>query len=390
MEIKKIVRGTTEKVEEPKAEENRAEELNTEESKNEVPKAEESKAENVFDGKALLESLREGYGQMQRTTDRFLNGYFKSYSKKPEANTSLENDRKKEKEQASLIIEDYKYLMEQKVAFECSFDVRRPDNSYMTISDGVVIIMERPNSRSVGKNADHVIGKKFKVVVKDIDAKNNIVYVETVEHVDSTQLRLKDCIDMELNKGKKVLVTGRVVAIYPRVVLVDIFDKGLTGGCFIVNWRKGYVRNLEAECKIGEYYDFYIVDKAIVKGKERYQLDRKDLVKDEWDVLAENKMLLEILENKGTIVLQCIQLPEGKTYWWGVSETIKGIEIMCDYTTSLGKIQFGEYYLCKVDKFDLEKRIIRCTPYAKAQSNVKNTATEVARRVREQLKEKNV
>ena len=76
MEIKKIVRGTTEKVEEPKAEENRAEELNTEESKNEVPKAEESKAENVFDGKALLESLREGYGQMQRTTDRFLNGYF--------------------------------------------------------------------------------------------------------------------------------------------------------------------------------------------------------------------------------------------------------------------------------------------------------------------------
>lgn len=387
MEIKKIVRGTTEKVEEPKAEE-----LNTEESKIEEPKAEEGKAESVIDGKVLIESLREGYEQMERTSDRFLNGYFKSYSKKLEANTLLEkeNDRKNEKEQASLIIEDYKYLMEQKVAFECSFDVRRPGNSYMTISDGVAIIMERPNNRSVGKNADHVIGKKFKVVVKNIDTKNNIVYVETVEHVDSTQLRLKDCIDTELSNGKKVLVTGRVVAIYPRVVLVDIFDKGLTGGCFILNWRKGYVRNLEAECKIGDYYDFYIVDKTIVKGKERYQLDRKDLVKDEWDVLAENKMLLDILENKGTIVLQCIQLPKGKTYWWGVSETIKGIEIMCDYTRSLGKIQFGEYYLCKVDKFNLEKRIIRCTPYAKAPSNVKNTATEVAKRVRGQLKEKNV
>ena len=386
MEIKKIVRGTTENAENAKVEEVKVEEAKVEEVKAEEVKAEEVKTE-VFDVKALLESLKEDYNQMERSSDRFLNGYFKSYSKKPE-NTSSEDGKKDEKEQTKLLIEDYKYLMEQKVAFECSFDVRRPDNSYMTISDGITIIMERPNKHSVGKNADHVIGKKFRVTIKNIDIKENLVYVESVDNVDSTKLRLQDAIDTELSKGKKVLVTGKVVAIYPRMVLVDIFEKGLTGGCVIVNWRKGYVRNLEAECKIGEYYDFYIVNKTVIKGKERYQLDRKDLVKDEWDALAENKMLLDILENKGTIVLQCIQLPEGKTYWWGVSDTIKGIEIMCDYTRSLGKIQFGEYYLCKVDKFDLKKRIIRCTPYAKAQSEAKNTAAEVARRVREQLEEK--
>lgn len=144
------------------------------------------------------------------------------------------------------------------------------------------------------------------------------------------------------------------------------------------------MRSLAEECVFGENYDFYIVAESTDNKRKRYVLDRRELVRDEWDILAENKMLVDVLENMGSITLRCVEIPEGKTYWWGVSNTIKGIEIMCDYVKSVGQIEIGASYKCKVDKFNLERRILRCTPYAKASGESSNNALAVARRFREE------
>lgn len=283
-------------------------------------------------------------------------------------------------------LEDYKYLMDKGIAFECSFDARRPDYSYMTISDGITIIMKKPNTHSVTRGEDHIIGQHLRVVVVDVDVENRMVIVAntSARQVDATRIRLKEAIDKSLARGQKVLVNGKVIGVYDKVVSVNIFEKGIEGICTVDYWRKGFVRNLAAECVLGENYDFYIVAESTDKKRKRYVLERREVVRDEWDVLAENKVLLDVLKNKGSIRLRCIERPEGKTYWWGVSDTIKGIEIMCDYVKSVGQIEIGASYKCKVDKFNLERRILRCTPYAKASGESSNNALAVARRFREE------
>lgn len=336
--------------------------------------------------------------KVKTVSDRFVESIYRSYHTNyndKNGNDSASNEQEIKVQEVTRqddMLESYRFLKEQNASFKISFDILRPDGSYMVLDNDVVVVLKQPTtSKNFRKSADHVIGRPVNVIIDSIDETERIVYVHNVARIDAVQIRIIDALDSAIQRGEKVLVSGKIVAVFGDICIVDIFEKGIFGGCSVVEWRKGYVRSLQSECTVGEIYDFYVIDKKNVKGRngkrtEKYVLDRRDLANDEWEKLKENKAFYDILQNKGTIILKCIEIPEGKSYWWGVSDTIKGIELMCDYTKAAGRIEKGSYYKCFVKVFDPKKRIIKCTPYTKVTSNAMNNAAMTAKKLMQSMK----
>lgn len=213
---------------------------------------------------------------------------------------------------------------------------------------------------------DKFIGTPFTVAITKIDKKNGIVHVQSGRSIRSPErAKLIKEIDQELKKGMPV-VPCRVASVQDDAAYLEICGSRILGICNVANWSKAYTRKLKSAVKTGEIFEFAI-EKKLPKREGTdvaYALTRKPLTKDPWEMIPP-----DLFKENAVIMVKCIDRPEHKSYWWGVSPLVPEIEIMGKYNDNFeGGVMEGVVYKCKIREIDLETRKFRVAPFEPVQS----------------------
>jgi hypothetical protein len=273
------------------------------------------------------------------------------------------------KEGVSDPFERYALAQEKKERFEVTFGATSPDGSlYGSDEFGVRLVLEKEQLMKdltyyeVEYRANFV-GTPFVVRVKSIDEEAGIVYLACAwSDSRHTVNQLIDEIKREIAKEDSMLVVpGRIINVSEERALVDILGKGILGIIKVENWKKGYVRYFTKTVQKNEIYDFVVVKELPRKSRSRtpaFALTRKPITEDPW------KNIPEMLAVGSVITVKCLGRPEGKTYWWGSSPMVEGIELMGDYTGAISHPLVGTSYKCKIKKLDPAKHRFQVVPFA--------------------------
>ena len=260
---------------------------------------------------------------------------------------------KKTKEEALRL---YEKRQEAKEIFKCCFDACDLDGTFSGIdSCGILVLMLGIEVKETLPNFQpykmaRMLGIEMNVKVAKVDREKDCVYVvlEPAKAGESTKSILASEIAKEVNAGKRPVVWGRITNIIPQRATVNILGYNILGLIDVRYWQGCYTRSLESVCVNGDYYQFEVVKAAPRKeGKDTaWILDRTEVGGNPWLDFP-----VEALSPGATILVRCVDKPVGKTYWWGVSDRVPGIEIMGDYTNNLPSsygIMVGLTYRCKV------------------------------------------
>ena len=272
-------------------------------------------------------------------------------------------------------LEPYRKCKKAGQPFDVLFSYIAPNGDLSLKDKGVTIILEgRVLSMDLpyydAGNMAQFLGKSFTVKVQTIDEENMTVYVRSGrDHRNSVRNRIRKEIRDELKEKREPVVTGKVVKVTPYGAVIDLMGMGVQGNINVRDWSKGYVRDLRTVCKKGDVLDFkiYSVVKA-VKGKpERFVLSRRDFEDDRWKSIPE-----QYLKEGAVMGVRCVECPKDKTFWWGTSEFVPGIEIMGDYTNKFNSksMMVGIVYKCKVIRSEPEKHRFQVVPFDVTDSDV--------------------
>ncbi len=260
----------------------------------------------------------------------------------------------------------YRQAQKDKDVLEVPFAFADPDgNLVYTDANGVsIVLLEEDFKKSIdyydASIKDRFVGKPLVTVISKISEEEGRVYVQSARNNQrTTRSQLIREINAELSGGNQPAVCGKVVRVSNRSLTVDIFGRGIMGVCPVGNWSVNYTRYLTEQVKRGELVDFNVTGQLPkVKGKELcFSLDHKPYTEDAWDSIPE-----ELLQEGSVVVVKCIDKPDGKSFWWGVSPMLKGIEIMGDFTKRVD-VMVSLPYKCRVDKIDKEKKFFRVVPF---------------------------
>lgn len=268
-------------------------------------------------------------------------------------------------------LDAYRECMERKGVLEVEFSAADEEgNLYVMNTDGVMVVL-KGNDLSEdleyyrARIKDKFLANAFSVKITDIDEENGIVYVRSSRNnTNNIRRRISNEIQGELRKGLMPHVVGRPRRIDPNKVYVDILCKGILGICNVDKWQAGFTRYIEEECSTDLVYDFVITGQlAPVPGKQAaYALSRVPFTKDPWTQVPAH------VEKDSVLVVKCIDLPEGKSYWWGKSPVVQNIDIMCDYNDNI-RVLAGNSYKCKVKECDRDAHILKAVPFAIADAD---------------------
>lgn len=269
-----------------------------------------------------------------------------------------------------------KYLeyLERDQVFDVVFTSVDPDATFSAVDDNVKVVLTHEEFMKVAKSSStyataNLLGVTMQAKVLTVDETENKVYVKLAGATKFTyeanmRTEINEEIARNLALDRKPVIWGVVKRVTKNKILVDILGRGILGFLNKSNWSKDYVRNMEAVCKVGEFYQFEVYGRAQkVEGKPvAWILGRKNLTVSAWDTLD-----IEGLKEDGVILVRCIEKPVGKTYWWGVSDRVPGIDVLGDFTSRFPNdrsIYVGITYKCKVRKVDKEGRKISVRPFA--------------------------
>lgn len=214
---------------------------------------------------------------------------------------------------------------------------------------------------------DKFVGMAFTAVVSSIDEEEGIVYVKNGRGNEMAgNVRMMRELDREIKKGERPIVPGRVVSVKENAIFVDICGAKVLGICYIKNWSKAYTRNMKKHVQVGEIMEFVVDEKIKRKGAgvTAYSLNRKDMTLEPWEQIPK-----DMFEANSVILVQCVDKPYGKPYWWGKSNMVPDIEIMGNYNDKFeGGVMQGVTYKCKVREIDVEKKRFRVAPFEPVQS----------------------
>lgn len=281
---------------------------------------------------------------------------------------------KEQEERKKLDYEKYESLLEKKQAFDVQFSSCSPDGTFSTEADGLYIVMQgdstvkhmpyfKPELRTV------LLGYTFNVRVSSIDKENGRIYVESTKQARSEKSSIVREIITELDKGNYPVVWGKVTSVKDNVAFVDILGENILGRVDIFHWQKTFIRHLSAACSVGEYYQFQVTSTLHRKGMERlFLLEHRNLADNPWKHIP-----LDIVVPNAVVKIKCIELPEGKNYWWGTTAFAKGIEVMGNYPTTAKlanlRVVPDITYNCKVitirvDEEDVKKNMFKVIPFS--------------------------
>lgn len=280
----------------------------------------------------------------------------------------------KVQEEQSTGTDKYQKLLEQDQVFDVTFTSVDPFATFSAMDGNVKVVLTHEEFMKVAKSSStyataNLLGVTMQAKVLRVDKAENKVYVQLA---GSTKIAYEATMRTEINEelaknvamGKRPVVWGVIKRVTKEKVLVDLLGRGILGFVNRSDWSVDYVRNLEAVCDPGEFYQFEVIRKAPkMDGKPTaWILGRKNLTVSAWETLD-----VEGLKEDGVILVRCIEKPVGKTYWWGVSDRVPGIDILGDFTSRFPddkSIYVGITYRCKVRKVDKEGRKISVRPFA--------------------------
>ncbi len=262
----------------------------------------------------------------------------------------------------------YRNALEKKQSFEVSFALSTSEGTLSAVDkNGVKIILESDVlAKSLpyykDSNKAKFIGGAFIVKATEIDEENCTVYVRSAWNSShSTRNQLIGEIMADLDKGKEVVLPGVIIDVSDKKCMVDLLGAEILGIVNVKDWQKGYTRHLSAVVKKNEVYDFVVMRPLKErKGKtQAFKLTREPLTEDPWEELVKNTDI----GKDSVVIVKCIDKPINKRFWWGVSPMIEGIELMGEFSTSIGRPMNGVTYRCKVTRFEPEKHVLQVVPF---------------------------
>ncbi|MBR4606118.1 MAG: hypothetical protein IKO41_07815 [Lachnospiraceae bacterium] len=261
------------------------------------------------------------------------------------------------------------------------FDTCDTVGNYTSMTDeGVLFLLPSDNFLRGGEfnkyGAPKVFAMEFELQVEDVDREKRRIVLKRPDGgvrnaegrpVESTRSVCIREFKKALAKGEQPLVIGRVTEVFDEFAFVDVFDEGIAATIGRAKWRKGYVESLKTVIRPGEYCRFYV--REVTKddrGKTLIYLSHRGLEDDDW-----NKINWDYVEEGGSVVVECVQKPAGKNYFWGASDRFPGNPITCEYTSKFRKgsknVVVGIHYDCKIKRIEPgdenNKRCIVVTPF---------------------------
>lgn len=279
-----------------------------------------------------------------------------------------------------ICLNKYESCKEKGVPVNVRFDACDKDGNFSCYEDGVLLLLPGDNVSAVqgvmdGYTTARMLGIEFSLKVVEVDRENARVYCEIPGATKRlAQQTIKDALQKELNKlvsqGKRPLVYGSIIRVENRRALVNILGQGVLGFIDVSHWQKCYTRSMIGMCEVGEYFQFEVLKKAYKSDGRKdkgdaWILDRSRITEDAWSLIDQSS-----LQEGGSILVTCIEKPEGKTYWWGKSDRVPGIEVMGDFTEKINPNTIlieGITYRCwikeiHIDKTDHKKNIFKVIP----------------------------
>lgn len=258
----------------------------------------------------------------------------------------------------------YRESLKEKKPFSCKFELADPEGNLSLIDvNGVKVVLlaetfQESTPYYSKKNKDRFIGTiSLNVVAQKIDEENGIVYVASAVDKDTIKGSLIRQIFKELKEGRHPRMGGIVTNVTDKRATVNILNKNIIGFLNVNNYQPIYTRSLSEFVQRGDYIEFEVTGSATkLKNLDyAFYLDRKSITPDPWDSLPDFPI-------GSAIVCKCVERPQDKSFWWGVSRSVPGIEILCNYSERI-PVMVNCFYKCKVRAYDKEQHILKCVPF---------------------------
>lgn len=266
----------------------------------------------------------------------------------------------------------YQEAFENKESFEVKFEQSGKDGTLSCIDNyGIKIVLDGDYLRKdlpyyEEANKASFIGVDFVVKIEKVDEAEGVVYVRSAySNSQTTRQRLIREILSEVNKegGEMLVLPGRVINVSEKRAMIDLLGKGILGIINVNDWQVGYVRHLPKTIHKGEVYDF-VVEKPLSNSERHrslaFRLTRVPITEDPWEAIKKTNPDLAV---DSVLTVKCIAKPSGKSYWWGISPMINGIEIMGDYSSSVARPYVGVTYKCRVKRYDPDQQKLQVVPF---------------------------
>lgn len=255
--------------------------------------------------------------------------------------------------------QNYEEILRTNKLITVTFGSYDAKGNYEAVDGDKLIILEDAEMRKYGQEnsfKQKTIFLNRPICVKVLRIDGNCVYVTPAGSTEyalkhSTKELINSEIERSLANGNSPVVFGRVISVRPNSITVNILDADIIGFLSRSNWSALYTRTMEGICKEGDYFQFEVVRRADKKegtNAKVWRLSRKKIAPNPWDFVN-----METLQEGNILVVKCTEKPEGKSYWWGVTDRLPGVEVMGDFTFNYAKNKgmfVGLSYQCKVDK----------------------------------------
>lgn len=273
-------------------------------------------------------------------------------------------------------LQQYKEYFEKKEAFQVRFTACDKEGTFTSLLDGNLILslkaedLRRTMLNFKPRDGGNLLGFPFDVRVKAIDENDGIIHLESSRDTPKEKQQIIKELRIDLSNGKTPLVWGTVSpnGVRGQYAFVNLFEAEVLGIIRVENWQKTFLRDLKEVCKEGIPYQYEVigVGKNDQNGRpSAFFLSHKNIEQfNPW----ENLVLNGVVEG-GTIVVKCEEIPEGKSFWWGRSDRLSGIEIQGDFTRGNLSIYPGIKYKCKIKQIvidpdgDVSKNRLRVYPF---------------------------
>lgn len=253
----------------------------------------------------------------------------------------------------------YENMMDEKKTMQIQFSACDRDGTFSSMmNDGVLIIMSSDDTLEGFPYfepyfATLFLGYSYEVLVTKVDRDKKRVYVKSARNGRySSKINCIREIVNELEKENKPKIWGRIISVREDKAFVDILGMRILGIVDNRHWKGGFTRRLDTVCHPGEFYEFEITHKCARKqGKDQaFLLERRNLAENPWEQVPR-----DIVKRGAVIRVKCVDVPDGKSYWWGSSDIAQGIEIVCDFPKPDNPIRVfsGITYKCRVKSFSV-------------------------------------
>lgn len=258
----------------------------------------------------------------------------------------------------------YRKAMEEGTVLEVFFDLADNEgNLFLKDSNDITVclkeeIFKKNNPYYSVKDKANFIGIPLNVKITDIDTKNGVVYVKSARGTDNIRGGLISEICKELNKGNHPVLSGTVLFVHNDRVIVNIMNQNILGVIKAKDWRPTYTRFLSKTVQKNDVVEFAVMKLSErKKGKDlSFECSRREVMTSPWDTI-------EDIDVGSVITVECVNKPKDKLYFWGFSERVPEIDVMCDLNEKL-KIMVGVHYKCKVRTFDRAEKKLQVVPFA--------------------------